>query len=159
MAATDGGMIGSGVRVAYATTSPHTWNKLEKVRDVTLPTAVNDKLNTTVHGPNDFKQNIAGLAEVTDTTVKMLRVPSTSLAPIQNGLPALRAAHTLLWWRIEIPADEDHSVDSFWAYEFQARVGSVKDMAPIDNIQEREITLVFGGTSFVQYNPMSSAIG
>ncbi len=154
-----GGIIGSGVRVAYSTGSPHMWNKLEQVLDVTMPKATSSKIDITTHGPNDYKQNMPGLADLSDTVVKMLRDNDSSSSPHQNALFGLRSAKTLLWWRIEIPANPDHTVDSFEAYEYQARVGSFEPAAPIDDKQTVQCSLVFGGLTFQRYDPAPSQIG
>lgn len=154
-----GGLIGNGIRVAYATGSPHTWKKLEQVMDATPPTVTNSKVDTTVHKDNDFKTNTTGLADVSDTVVKIMTDPDPTSSPNQNAMFNLRQAKTLVWWRVEIPADADRSVNSYYAYEFQGRVGSVKPSAPINGAQMKDITVVFGGTSLQEYQPMASQIG
>src|SRR5579885_923227 len=154
-----GGIIGSGVRVAYSTGSPHMWNKLEQVLDVTPPKATSKSIDITTHGPNDYLQNMQGLAALSDTVVTMLRDNDSTSSPHQNALFNLRAAKTLLWWRIEIPANPDHTVDSLEAYEFQGRVGSFEPAAPIDDKQTVKSNIVFGGTTFQRYDPAPSLIG
>ena len=154
-----GGYLGNGIRVAYATGSPHTYKKLEQVLDAKPPAAVASDVDVTVHGTGDFMSNIPGLAKVADMTIKMLRDHSSVTAPNQNSLFALRAAKTQVYWRIEIPDGPDLSVALFEAYEFQGRVKSWQPTTPINGKQEVDVAVVFSGTYLTQYAPAASVIG
>jgi hypothetical protein len=154
-----GGLIGMGVKVGYATGSPQTWKKLEQVMEASIPTLESDKLDTTVHAANRLKRNIGGLQGVQDMTVKMLRDAYTATSPNQNSLFAYLASQTQLWWRIEIPADTDLATTLFEAYEFQGRVFSFSPTSEMADPQTLEVNVVFDGTSFVRYAPYASVIG
>jgi hypothetical protein len=154
-----GGIIGMGVRVAFATGSPHTYKKLEQVKEVNIPTLQSDKLDTTVHTNNKWKRNIAGLQEVEDMTITMLRDAYTATSPNQNALFDYLKNQTQLWWRIEIPSDPDVATTLFEAYEFQGRVFSFKPTSEMADPQVVEASVVFDGSSFVRYEPYASVIG
>lgn len=154
-----GGLIGNDQRVAFAAASPQVWKKLEQVMDCTPPVMTNAKIDNTVHKPGGFKTNTTGLADVADVVIKMVKDPDPATSPNQNQLFSLLAAKTLLWWRVELRANPDTTINSFAAYEFQGRVGAVKDLAPLAALQERTANVVFGGTSLVEYQPMASLIG
>lgn len=152
------GLIGSGVKVGFATGSPHTWNKLEQILDVGVPTLSSAKIDITTHGINLLKRNMPGLQDVSDTTVKMLRDPENT-SPNQNALYGYLAAQTDLWWRIEIPAQPNLATTTYEAYEFMGRVADFKPAAPIAGRQELDATIMFDGTSLVRYAPMASQLG
>lgn len=154
-----GGLIGNGVRVAYATGSPHTWKKLEQVLDCVIPTIVADKIDSTIHGTARFKRNFAGMQEVGDLEIMMLRDPDSTTSPNQNSLFDYLASQTQLWWRVEVPAESDLATTDFEAYEFQGRVASFEPTAPITDRQELKCAVTFDGSSFVRYQPYASVIG
>ena len=159
------GLIGTGIRVAYATGSPHTWKKLEQVLDVTPPTLVSDKIDTSVHGGGRLKRSIGGMQAVTDVVIKMLRnayasgAPDGNNAPNQNALFDYTGSQISLWFRVEIPSDPNLSTTLFSAYEFQGRVNNFKETAPLMARQEVEVTVVFDDSSLVHYLPYASVIG
>jgi len=152
-----GGLIGSGVKVAFAATSPMVLKKLEQLLDVTIPTIQADTIDVTIHGANRFKRNIPGLQTVTAMAIKMLRDADAATSPNQNSLFDHLAAQDDLWWRVEVPANG--TLTLFEAYEFQGRVQKFAPMAPIAGRQEVDADVLFDGTSFVRYNPMASIIG
>jgi hypothetical protein len=151
-----GGLIGSGAKVAYATGSPHTWNKIEQLLDVTPPTVNSAVIDKTIHQANRFKRNMAGLQDVTAMKLKMLRDADASTSPNQNALFDYLASQTDLWWRVELPANG--SLTLFEAYEFQGRVSSFMPAAPIADKQTLESDVIFDGDSFVRYNPMATVL-
>lgn len=157
-AATQDGNIGNGVRVGFRTGSPGTWHAIEGILDCTPPTLTYDKVDNTVHKDGDFKTNITGLASVSDTMLKLRRDPDSATAPYQNLMFGYAKSKTLLSWRVEIPANPDRSVDSFEAFEFQARVGAYAHSAPIAGLQELDIPLIFSGDYFDHYAPMASLL-
>ncbi len=154
-----GGIIGSGAKFAFSLASPHTWQKIEQLMDVTPPTIVSDKVDTTVHGTSRLKRSIGGMQAVTDTVLKIMRDSYSSEAPNQNQLFALAQAQTRLWFRLEIPADSNLLTTLFEAYEFQGRVNDFKPMTPILQRQEVDVTIVFDDVSLVRYEPYASVIG
>lgn len=156
MASTNG--LLSDARVAYATGSPHTWKKLEQLSDLTIPTLVADDVDTTTYG-QAYKRSIPGLKTVNDLSVTFLRDPSSVSAPNQNALFTLNNNGTEVWWRIEIHADTDSTVDLWEAYEFQGRVGSFEPAAAIGDAARLTSVIKFSGTSYVRYEPSASVIG
>lgn len=154
-----GGHIGNGVKVGFASASPHVWNKLEQVEDVTIPILTSDKIDNTVMGTGGFHRNMAGMSTVSDMVVKMLRDNYSATSPNQNQLFALLAAKTAVWWRVEIPADPNLATTLYEAYEFQGRVLSFEPVAPIASKQEVSAKIVFDDSSFVRYEPYASVLG
>jgi len=154
-----GGYIGNGSKVGFSLTSPHVWNKLEQLLDVTVPTVQAAKIDVTTHGTGGFMRNIPGLKTVGDTMVKLLRDQSRTTAPNQNALFDYLSTQTDLWWRVEIPDGPNLAIANFEAYEFQGRVLDFKPLAPIGGRQEVDSSIVFDGTSFVRYDPTASLLG
>ncbi len=157
-----GGMIGNGIRFAHATGSPQTWKRWEQVMDCPAPTLTRAKVPVTVHKDNDFVTSISGMATVSDVLVKMLKDPDPATSPIQNSLFALAQAKTKLWFRLEIPANDAHTL--FTAYEWMGQVTDVKDLDPMAGAQELDVTVIFGfgvggaAASLTQYSPMASLL-
>ncbi len=151
-----GGLIGLGVKVAFATGSPHSWNKLEQVLDITPPQLTSAKVDVTVHGTSRMMRNIPGLQSVSDTVVKLLRDADPVTSPNQNQLFGYLASQVSLWWRVEIPSKSD--ITLFEAYEFQGRVADFVPMAPIGGRQEVDLKVMFNDASLVQYAPAASAL-
>jgi len=152
-----GGYIGNGMRVGYSVTSPHSWKQFEQVLDCTIAQLQASDIDSTVHGSGRIMSNIAGLAKVTDTTLKMMRDQSLVTAPNQNALFALNSAQTLIWLRVEIPDGPDLSIANYEAYEYQVRVKSWNPTAPINDKQTVDAVFLFSGTTFTRYDPAGSA--
>ena len=151
-----GGFIGSGLKVAFALASPHSYLKLEQILDCTIPTIQAAVIDVTIHQANRFMRNIPGLQTVTATVIKMLRDPDPTTSPNQNSLFGYLGTQTDLWWLIEVPADG--ALVNFEAYEFQGRVSKFAPSAPIAGRQELQAEVLFDGTSFVRYNPRPSIL-
>jgi len=144
-------------KVAFSLDSPVSWNKVENLNDLVIPTLVADDVDTGVYGIR-FKRTIPGLKTVNDMTMKFLRDHSSITAPNQNALFEHNDNGTQLWWRIEVHADEDASVDSWEAYEFEGRVGSFEPAAPFGDKQTLQAVVKFNGTSYTRYAPAASQI-
>ena len=61
-----GGMIGNGVKIAYAATSPTTWVAVGQILNVEIPQLVADKIDRTVHSTNRYKRSLPGMIDVSD---------------------------------------------------------------------------------------------
>lgn len=92
-------------------------------------------------------------------SMTFLRDPTNSSAPYQNSLFTLNANGTQTWWRVEIHASDDASVDLWEAYEFEGRVGSFQPTASFGDAGRLTAVVKFNGTSYSRYEPAASAIG
>lgn len=155
MASIDG--VLSDVKVAYATGSPQSWQRLEQLADIQIPTLTSDKVDTTTYG-QQYKRSIPGLKDVNDMVMTFLRDPSSSSSPNQNSLFDLNASGVQLWWRVEVHADTDSTVDLWEAYEFEGRVASFEPGHGIGDAGRLNANVVFSGTSYVRYEPAASDI-
>lgn len=156
MASIDG--LLSDVRVAFRRGSPGTLKKIEQLSDIAIPTLTSDKVNTTTYG-QAYKRSIPGLKDVNDMALTMLRDPKSSSSPNQNELFALNSTGEQVWWRIEVHADTDSSVNLWEAYEFEGRVGSFEPAAAIGDAERLTSNVIFSGTSFSRFEPAVSQIG
>jgi len=136
--------LGFGAKVGYSTASPLSLTKIRNLRDIQIPKWVFDKLEETTHGTQKLKQHRPGLADVTDTVIKVLS--DFSLAE-QRELRDYSLTQTVLWIRIEFPLTDSFVTDNKWiALEFPARVADFGPAVPQAANQETDITLMFGGT-------------
>lgn len=152
-----GGYIGHGVRIGYATGSPQTWRELEQVQEVTIPGLTSDKIDTTVHGtPGRLKRNIAGEQEVSDMEFTLMRDADPSTSPYQNQLFAYNNSSTSLYWRVEIPTTSNPADNLYEAYEFTGRLGMHVIDAPRPELVVLNGSVIFDGTFFNHFNPGAS---
>jgi hypothetical protein len=150
------GVMGNGVKLGYAATSPTTWLPVPQVLDVEIPGLVADKVPTTVHG-GVYKRNIRGLLDVTPMKVMLLADLDPATTNVSHtALQTLQAAGTTVWWRVEVPSNRARTL--FAAFEFQGYVDTWTPSAPIEGRQEIEVNVVFDGTSFTRYAPAATAI-
>lgn len=149
------GVMGNGVKVGYAATSPTTWIGVSQVLDVEIPGLVADKIPTTVHG-GVYKRSMRGLLDVSPAKIMLLADLDPATTASHTALQTLQAAGTTVWWRIEVPSNRART--AYAAFEFQGYVETWTPKAPIEGRQEIEVTVSFDGTSFTRYNPAASAI-
>lgn len=146
------------VRVAFSDSSPVTWQKLENLSDMDVPSLTADDVDTGIYGLS-YKRRIPGLKDVEDMVMTFLRDPSSVSAPNQNELFDLNASGAQKWWRVEIHASDDSTVDLWEAYEFEGRVGSFQPSAGFGDAARLVANVKFNGTSYTRYAPATSAIG
>jgi hypothetical protein len=139
-----GGLLGNGCKVAYATGSPQTWVAIPYVTDVVFPQFVADRVNIDTHSTtNNLHKNMAGLVDVTDPSFECLSDfdPSTGVA--QQALLAGNKAGTTFWFRFELPVNAAKT--SFRGCEFSATVGGFEPATPIGDKQTTRFSLQFNG--------------
>lgn len=150
-----GGILGSGVKVAYSVSSPITWIPVGNILNVDVPGLNPDEVETTIHGTANFKRFMRGLIDVGELMMTLLMDLNQATSTDQAALFALQAAGTTVWWRVEIPTDRTRS--AYTALEFQGWVKKWIPKAPIADKQELETSVRFDGTSFTKYNSGASA--
>lgn len=136
-----GGVLGNGMKIGYATSSPITWTGLGQVVNVEIPMLEDDIVDSTVHGTSKFKTHFGGLSEVSEATVTLLADLDEVTSPGQHAMFGFNANGTQLYWRVEIPVDRART--RFTAFEFPATVRSYKPAAPIEDRQTLEVGLLF----------------
>lgn len=151
-----GGQLGSGVKIAYSTSSPVSWTAIPEVREVSqLPNRERDRVETTIHGVTSERTYIPGLADVADLEFTLRANLDTG--SVHTTLKGYEASQTTLWWRVEVPVDTDLTTANYVAYTFQGRVSRWNLTAPIDGLKEIEVTVQYEGNLMFQ-NEMSTAI-
>ena len=158
--ATSGGYIAGDVRAGWAVTiSPQVFKTIEGLMDLTIPKLVSDKIDTTRYGVSRLHTNIPGLDTVTDPVLKLIRDASAVSSPNQQLLYALKTARTSSFWRFEVAAQDDPSVNLFEAYEGYFRVSEIGPSVQVGTLNMIEVTLVFDGNYFNHQVPAVSQLG
>jgi len=150
-----GGQIGSGVKIAFATGSPHSWVAVPELREVTVPGFERDRVETTIHGVTSLRTYIPGLADVNDLEWTMLA--NLTAGSVCTQLSTLERNQTTLWWRIEIPVDATLATTLYFAFEFQGRVATWQPETPIDDAKVVRVTVQFS-SDFAIYQEMAGQI-
>ena len=151
-----GGMIGNGVKIAYAASSPTTWVAVGQILNVEIPQLVADKIDRTVHSTNRYKRSLPGMIDVSDLSLEILQDLATTSGAQQRQLLTYLKAGTTIYWRIEIPVDRNQT--TYTAIEFQGYVGSWQPSAPIDEKQTLSCTIVFDDSDITLYGDAATAI-
>lgn len=153
MSTTSGGQIGSGVRVGYAASSPHTWVEITQITDVKVPSITRSRIDSTIHGVTSLKTYIPGLGDVSDAELTL----ETDLGATDHlALQQYERSQTTIWVRFQIPDRSDLSTASYFAIQLQARVASYVIETPIDGLKTTKVTFQFNANYFTQL-PMASA--
>lgn len=139
-----GGMIGNGLKVGYANTSPVSWTKIGQILNVTPPQFVSNKIDRTVSGTNKYKRSLPGMIEVSDLQLEILQDLDSSTSPEQAALLALLKAGTTIYWRIEIPVNREAT--QFRPMEFQGYVSSWQITSPVDDKQTLTVNIAYDDT-------------
>lgn len=139
-----GGFIGNGVKVAYATGSPQTWVRIPQVVDAVPPKFVADRVNIDTHSTtNNLHRNMSGMVDVPDASVTVLSDLDPATAPALEALLQANKNATSLWFRFEIPVNRAKT--SFRGVEFLATVSSFEPSTPIADKQTTVYVLAFTG--------------
>jgi hypothetical protein len=139
-------MIGMGCKAAYSIASPTSWVEVENIVDLGLPVQTADRVDKTVHLPGSrLKRAEPGLENVADPFLTLLQ--DLSDAP-QKVLRTLKADRTKVWWRFEVPTEDDCSL--FVGFEFEARVANFEPAVPKDGEQTTKYTLMFDGEEIAE---------
>ena len=144
-----GGILGNGVRVAYSSSSPVSWQRLDQLLDISFPTFVADDIDSTVHGTSKLKRSMPGMVEVSEMTLTLLSDLDSATTPEQDALWDLNQAGTTVWWRVEVPVERDQS--KCVPFEFQGYVKSWEPATPIDDRQTLNVVIRFDGDSLVKF--------
>lgn len=152
-----GGQIGKGIRAAYSAESPVSWVKIPAVLDATVPSFQADDIDITTHDTSGkLKKSIAGLVAVGDVTLTCLGDFKQGDVAAYSALTNANRLGTILWFRLEIPADT--TLTLFKVYEYLVTVKTASDRSPIAGRQEVEFVLKFSGDDIGIYYDQSSAI-
>lgn len=151
-----GGMIGNGVKVAYAAASPITWVPVGQILNVDIPGLNPDEVETTVHSTSPWKRFIRGMIDVGEMTLTLLTDLDEGTSTDQDALFDYQAAGTTLYWRVEVPVDREQS--EFTGFEFQAWVKKYAPKTPIEGRQELEVSVRFDGDYFLKFAAGASQI-
>jgi hypothetical protein len=151
-----GGMVGNGVKIAYAASSPVTWTSIGQILSVEIPQLTADKIDRTVSSTNDYKRSMPGMVEVSDLTFELLQDLDETTGAAQRALLGFLKAGTTIYWRVEVPADRNQS--EFVALEFQGFVGSWQPSAPVDDKQVLNVSVIFDDADVTIYNAAASSI-
>lgn len=152
-----GGQLGTGVRVGYSLSSPHSWVRVTQVLEAEPPRFERDRVETTTHGDTSIRRYTPGLADVSDATALLLADLDRATSPSHMGLKDLERAQTLVWIRYEVPIENDLDTTDYLVYEFQGRVGNWGLQTPIDGRKEIEVSFQFGGEDITLYEGVASA--
>jgi hypothetical protein len=150
-----GGQLGSGVKIAYATATPHTWVPITQIMgEPQVPAIERDRVETTIHGTTSLRTYIPGLGDVADAEFEVLANldSSSSHAALRN----YERSQTTLWFRFEVPNESDLSTAQYVAVQIQGRVAKWVLKTPIDGAKTIQISLQFEG-SYQYQNAMASA--
>jgi hypothetical protein len=152
--ASDGGQIGSGVRVFLAVTSPHAWLEIPQITDVKIPSIARSKIDSSVHGVQSLKTYIPGLGDVNDAE---LTLETSLLDTTHQLLSTLERTQATYWFRYQVPAISDLSTTTYYAVQLQGRVASYVIDTPIDGLKTTKVNITFVSSYMVQ-NPMASVL-
>jgi len=152
--ASDGGQIGSGVRVFLASSTPHSWLEIPQITDVKIPSITRGRIESTVHGTTSLKTYIPGLGDVNDAE---LTLETSLLDTTHQLLSSLERTQTTYWFRYQVPAIADLTTTTYYAVQLQGRVASYVIDTPIDGLKTTKVTIQFVANYMVQ-NPMASVI-
>lgn len=148
-----GGQLGSGVKVAYAAASPHTWIAIPQIMDAVIPIVTRDRVETTVHGTTSLRTYIPGLGDVRDGEITVLA--NLTAGGVHLALQALERSQDTIYVRFEIPDTSNLSTTNYMAIQVQARVASWELDTPIDDAKTIKITFQFQD-SYQTQPPMTS---
>lgn len=147
------GQIGSGVKVAYATGTPHTWVEITQIMNCTIPNRTRDRVETTIHGVTGDRTYIPGLSDVEDAELELLAdLDATSS---HMALEALERSQATTWFRFEVPNESTLSTAQYFARQIQGRVAGWTLNTPIDGAKTITVTIQFAANMMTQL-PMAS---
>ena len=150
-----GGQIGSGVKIAFATSTPHTWVPITQIQgEPVVPTIERDRVETTIHGTTSLRTYIPGLGDVADAEIEVLANLDASSSHI--ALRNYERSQTTLWFRFEVPNEAVLSTAQYVAVQMQGRVSKWMLKTPIDGAKTIQISLQFEN-NYQYQNPMASA--
>jgi hypothetical protein len=139
-----GGLLGNGCKVAYATGSPQTWVRVLQVTDVVFPQFVADRVNIDTHSTtNKLHRNMGGMIDVTDPSFEVLSDLDPATGVGTETLLQANKLGTSLWFRMEAPVNRAKT--SFRGVEFSATVSSFEPGTPIADKQTTRYNLAFDG--------------
>lgn len=143
------GQIGSGVKIAYASSSPQTWTTVPEVRELSgLPNRERDQVETTIHGVTGDRTFIGGLATV--QTLEFTLRANLDSGSVHTALRAKEISQEELWWRVEVPVDPTLATSTYVAYTLQGRVSKWDLTAPIDALKEIQVSVQYSGSWMFQ---------
>lgn len=150
-----GGQIGSGVKAAFATSTPHTWVEITQLLNVTIPNVTRDRVETTIHGVTSLRTYIPGLGDVSDFELDLLA--DLDVDSVHMQLKSYEQAQTTLWFRFEVPNEATLSTANYYAVQIQGRVASWELDTTIDGAKTLKVTGQFEG-NYMSQQAMTSQI-
>lgn len=152
----DGGQIGLGVKIGYATASPHSWTLIPGVREITtLPNRERDRIESTIHNLSSDRSFIPGMSTVADLEF-VLRANLDS-GGVHSTLRDYERTQTELWFRIEVPVDPDVATSNYVAYTMLGKIATWELNAPMDELKTIRVVVLQTGSLFFQ-NEMASLL-
>ena len=148
-----GGQIGSGVKVAYAVTSPHTWVAIPQILEVSIPNVERDRVETTIHGVTSLRTYIPGLGDVSDAELEL--EANLDVGGVHVTLKDFEQSQTTLWFRFEVPRTATLSTTDYAAVQIQGRIASWVLNTPIDALKTISMSIQFE-SNYMWQQPMTS---
>lgn len=151
-----GGQLGSGVKIGYATASPHSWVTIPQILgEPTIPAIERDRVETSIHGTQSLRSYIPGLGDVADLEFEVLA--DLDAGGVHLALQQLERSQASTYFRVEIPVTANLSTTTYVAVQMLGRVSRWRPKTPIDGAKTIEIAVQFEGSYQTQL-PMASAL-
>lgn len=152
-----GGQLGSGVRMAYAAASPHTWTEITQILEADAFQFERDRVDVSVHGTESERVYIPGLRDASDARALLLADLARSTSPSHLGLKDYESSQVLIYLRIGIPISADLDTTAYWVQEALCRVSKWGVSTPIDGRKEIEVLFQYGGGGITEYESIAHA--
>lgn len=146
-----GGVLGNGVKIGFALTSPQSYVRIAQVQNVDkFFSLTKPVVDTTVHSLSTIKTAIQGLADPPQIQLTLLADNDQSSTPSHETLRLANLNNTVYWFRFEIPTNALQTI--FRPIELQASVMTYdRSTLPIAGAQQTKVTLLYNG-NYIEYN-------
>lgn len=152
-----GGQLGSGVRMAYAASSPQTWVEITQILEADAFQFERDRVDVSVHGTTSERTYIPGLRDASDARSLLLADLDAATSPSHLGLKGYEQSQAIIWLRIGIPIESDLTTCSYWVQEAQCRVSKWALSTPIDDKKAIEVLFQYAGGGITEYTSIAHA--
>lgn len=140
-----GGQLGSGVRMAYAVTSPHSWVEITQILEADPFQFERDRVDVSTHGTESERSYIPGLRDASDARALILVDLDRATSPSHLGLKDFESSQAIIWVRVAIPIGADLDTTAYWAQTAQCRVSRWALSTPIEGRKELEVLFQYAG--------------
>lgn len=152
-----GGQLGSGVRMAYAASSPQTWVEITQILEADPFQFERDRVDVSTHGTESERVYIPGLRDATDARALLLADLARATSPSHLGLKDYEGSQTIVYLRIGVPISSDLDTTNYWVQEAQCRVSKWGVITPIDGRKEIEVLFQYAGGGITEYESIAHA--